>query len=136
MPTVEVGDSTYGALRIAANAAGVSVADVIDLALRALADTDPRPPSDPWAEVGIHAEYLGTRVEARFLPATRRVVITTGPLADTTYATPSAAAGAVVAHHGRRTDTRTNGWRFWRVTDTGAYIETVRANNAGRHRQT
>ncbi len=128
VPQIDVDDDTYGALRIAANAAGVSVGEVVARALAALGREAPPPtPADPWVDVPIYTEYLGQRVEAVFLPATRRVLITSGPLAGKEFATPSAAAGAVVASRNPRVNPRSNGWRFWHVTATGDYIDTVRS---------
>lgn len=75
----------------------------------------------------MYGTYRGRRTEARFLPATRRVAIVSGPLAGTEYDTPSAAAGAVVAHANPRRATRVNGWAFWRVAATRARLDTVRA---------
>jgi hypothetical protein len=128
VPQIDVDDDTYGALRIAANAAGVSVGEVVARALAALGrETPPPTPTDPWAEVPIYAEYLGARVEAKLLPATRRVLITSGSLAGKEFATPSAAAGAVVAERNPHVNPRSNGWRFWHVAETGDYIDTVRS---------
>ena len=127
MPQIDVDEPTYDALRIAANAAGVSMSEIVVRALAALAHEAPRPVADPWDEVPIFTNYAGRRVDARFLPATRRVVITSGPLAGRDFASPSAAAGAVIAATRPGTDTRANGWRFWHVASSGDYLDGLRS---------
>ena len=127
MPDITVDDATYDALRLAANAAGVPVGEVVRRALAALAAAAPRAERDPWQEVEVYAEYRGRRVEGRFVPATARLAVTTGELAGQVFASPSAAAGAVLAALNPARDARTNGWRFWHVTSTGDHLDTLRA---------
>ena len=132
MPNVEVDGPTYERLRLAANVAHLHPGEVVARALDVLAAVCEPRVLDRWADVAVHTTYKGRRVEGRFLPATRRLVITTGPLAGTSYGTPSAAAGAGIASHGSRADPRANGWRFWHVTGTGEFLDTVRITDAGR----
>lgn len=131
MRQVDVDEQTYQVIRLAARIAGISEAEIVARAVRALPEGPPLAPVpafDPWVEIPIYAVYQGERVDARFLPATRRVAVTSGPLAGRDFPTPSAAAGAIVAasNPGRR-DTRTNGWRFWRVVETNGYLDSVKS---------
>jgi hypothetical protein len=132
VPHVDVDEETYEVIRLAALVAGVPEAEVVARAVRALPRSAPGAvpavPPDPWSDVAIYSVYRGRRVDARFLPATRRVTVTSGPLAGNHYPTPSAAAGAVVALMNPGRETRANGWRFWRVVATNAHLDTVRSS--------
>jgi hypothetical protein len=127
---IEVDEQTYEVIRLAALVAGISEADVVARAVRALPSGRgdvPAVPPDPWVDVDIYAVYQGRRVEARFLPATRRVTLTSGPLAGRTFPTPSTAAAAVVAEVNPDRGSPTNGWRFWRVVATNAHLDSIRS---------
>ena len=127
MPEITVDAPTYEALRLAANVAGVPIGEIVRRGLAALAAANPPAEPDPWDEVPVVAEYLGRRFEGRFVPATSRLVITTGELAGRAFHSPSAAAGAVVAAVNPARDARTNGWRFWHVAETGDHLDVLRA---------
>lgn len=117
-------------IRFVARAAGVEEAVVVGRALRALltappADpTEAADPADPASEVPIEAVYRRHLTTATYIPATGRVRITSGPLKDTAYRSPSGAATAVMqAANPDRTGSRVSGRRFWRVTATGERVE-------------
>lgn len=89
---------------------------------------DPAPAADPWKPVPIHGVYGEHVVRAEFTPATRRIRITSGPLAGSVYTSPSGAARAVVlAFNPERVSTQTNGWLFWRISATTAPLDAYRA---------
>lgn len=127
MPEIPVDVRTYDALRLAANAAGVPIEEIVRRAVAALMAATPPAEPDPWDEVAVYAEYRGRRFEGRFVPATSRLAVTTGELAGQVYDSPSAAAGAVVALVNPARDARTNGWRFWHVASTGDHLDALRA---------
>ncbi|HEX8001785.1 MAG TPA: hypothetical protein VF519_03730 [Mycobacteriales bacterium] len=107
----------------------VSEAEVVARAVQAYAREHPpaeRPGLDPWEPVAVYAQYAEHRVEGLYLPATRRLTVTSGPVAGTRYKTPSGAARAVVAAFNPSRASTTNGWRFWRVVDTDERLEVLR----------
>src|SRR5687767_3429214 len=79
---------------------------------------------EPWTPIEVYGEYNGERVEGKYLPATKRLTVTTGTLAGQSFKSPSGAARAVVAVlNPERTATQTNGWRFWHDAETLQRIE-------------
>jgi hypothetical protein len=124
---VAIDDETYQYVAFAARATGMTEAEVLARAVAALREAplaDAR--SDTWAERPIYGEYRGQRVTALFLPATRRVTVTSEPLAGSDFRSPSAAASAVVAalNDGREMH-RVNGMRFWRDVASGVRLEAL-----------
>ena len=131
MRQIDVDEQTFEVIRLAALVAGVSEAEVVARAVRAMPKGRgdvPTVPVDPWSDVEIYAVYQGRRVEAKFLPATRRVTMTSGPLAGRSFRTPSTAAAAVVADVNPDRGSPTNGWRFWRVVATNAHLDSIRSS--------
>lgn len=130
MPQFELDDETYARVRLAARVAGISPDEVVRRALDALiAEEDQAAPTarDPWEPIELYAEYEGRRIDAKYLPATRRLTITSEPLAGQTFKTPSGAARAVVAAlNPSRGATQTNGWHFWRVAATHDRLAALR----------
>jgi hypothetical protein len=128
MGRIDLDDETYALVRFAAQAFEVSESEVVARAVRRLS-SDPEPSaSDPWEPVDLYAEYEGHRVEATYLPATRRLTVTSPPVAGETFTTPSAAARAVVLGlNPDRSAAQTNGWRFWRVAATHQRLDVLRA---------
>jgi hypothetical protein len=128
--TIEIEDRTRDMVRFAARVAGLTDSDVVARAVEAYCgpgDAEPGSRRDPWTEVAVYARYQGTRVDGRFLPATRRLAVTTEPLAGSHFRSPSGAAAAVVqAVNPRRQTIHTNGWTFWRVVTTDAPLLTLR----------
>jgi hypothetical protein len=133
MPDVgllELDDHTHGLVRFAARLFGVSEAEVVARAMRQFSEQGAdavRPARDPWTPVDVYGEYDGTRVEGQYLPATRRLTVTSAPIAGSSFKSPSGAARAVVAAlNPARTATQTNGWRFWHLAETHERLEVLR----------
>ena len=123
---IEVDDETYTRIRLAAQVAGISAADVVRRAIAALL-ADPPPAVDRWQPVPIYGVYGGRRVEAVFIPATSRVVVTGEPLPNAKFKSPSGAAQAVVrALNPDRARVNVSGWQFWRLADSDARLEVFR----------
>jgi hypothetical protein len=127
VPTVEIDQVTDQFLEFAAKVAGISKGEVVT---QLVATSQPAPvaaPADPPAtSVPIHADYEGHRTHARFHPGPGRIEITDGPLAGTSYRTPSEAARAVVAHYKPDVSPHRNGWHFWIITKTGGPLQAIR----------
>lgn len=129
MATIELDDETYQLVLFAARLFGVSESEVVARAVRALSQPDAvtAPAPDLWVPVPLYGEYEGHRVEAEYVRATRRLTVTTPPLAGQTFSTPSAAATAVIgALKPARASAQTNGWKFWRIAATHQRLETLR----------
>lgn len=133
MGRIELDAETHARIRFAARLLGVSESEVIARAVAGISDENgpaaavPSPARDPWAPVPIYAEYEGRRIDAEYVAATRRLIVTSAPLTGQTFKTPSAAARAVVAAlNPARVATHTNGWRFWRVAETHARLDSLR----------
>lgn len=77
-------------------------------------------------EVPIYAIYQGSKTEGMFEPDTRRLRITTGPLAGQTWKSPSGAAVAVVRRANPTIRAERNGWGFWIVAATGEALVSLR----------
>lgn len=130
VPPIDVDARTYAHVRFAARMAGVSEATIVARAVAVFVD-EGRADRDPWEPVQIFGEYADAQVDGLYVPATRRVTITSEPLAGERFRSPSGAARAVVLaiNPGRRA-TQTNGWRFWRIAATGDRLDVLRE----RHR--
>lgn len=131
MGTVELDESTHALVRFASRMFGVTEAEVVGRAVQAYSrDRSPveRPEQrDPWRPVPVYGAYEGRRVEGLYLPATRRLTVTSDPLPDSRFKSPSGAARAVVAAvNPDRTATQTNGWRWWRLVETDERLEVLR----------
>lgn len=130
MPVIDVDDETYERVRFAAGVLRVTEAEVIAMAIRAFGErpaATAEPAPDPWTPVAIYGRYEGQRVEAQYVAATRRVVVTSGSLAGTTFTSPSAAARAVIADlNPARASSPANGWVFWRVVATDDRLDSLR----------
>lgn len=126
--TIQIDRSTYALLKYGAEAAGISEDEFLRLALMTYQPMPPRDlPDDPWTPLTVHATYLKKRTDGQFVRATTRLTVTTGPLAGTTYGSPSAAAAAVIrAINPARTSGHNDGWRFWRVSGSGEPLDVVR----------
>ncbi len=129
MATIELDDETYRMVRFAARLLGVSESEVVARAVRAFSGDDDAGgvAADPWEPVPLYGEYEGQRVEAEYVRATRRLAVTSGPIAGQTFSTPSAAATAVIAAlKPGRSAAQTNGWKFWRIAATHQRLDTLR----------
>jgi negative regulator of replication initiation len=126
--SIELDDATFDYVAFAARAAGVNESEIVRRAVEALRRpaTPALPAFDPWQDRRIHASYRGQRVTAIFLPATKRVTVTSEPLAGNAFGSPSAAATAVVsAFNAGRPMNRVNGLRFWQDDATGARLDAL-----------
>lgn len=81
----------------------------------------------PYGFRAIYGRYLRVRIEADLEVATRVVVVRSGPLIGQRFASPSAAAAAVVESlNSDRVSPNTNGRIFWHDRETGRAIgETI-----------
>ncbi|MFI6758520.1 hypothetical protein ACIBF5_05160 [Micromonospora sp. NPDC050417] len=129
MPQIEIDDATDRLLEFAASIAGLSKGQVVARLVEqsqpaaalppAVADGEPNP-------VRVHADYAGHRTQALFIPGPNRIEITSGPLADRAFRTPSEAARAIVAHYNPGVSPHRNGWAFFLVSATGASLQSLR----------
>lgn len=130
MGSINLDEPTHALVRFAARLFSLSEAEVVGRAVREYArevEESPRPGSDRWMPVDIYGEYRGQRVEEQYLPATRRITITSEPLGGTAYQSPSGAArAAVAALNPKRGAPQANGWRFWHLGETGERLEVLR----------
>lgn len=97
--------------------------------------TQPAAPTPPNADttVPVYAIYQHHRIEGRFDTSTGAMTIPAGPGAGE-YRTASGAARAVVTALRPQVSPIRTGWTFWRLSENGAYLETIRA--AGPYRRT
>jgi len=127
MPEIDVTLTTYNKVQLAAQVAGITHGAVVDrLVDQAGVGSPTAPASDPDTAVLIYAIYRRKRVDAIFDPATKRVEITSGPLAGQAYGKPSPAAAAVVAALNPSVHPNRDGWTFWRLARTGDELKTLR----------
>ena len=77
--------------------------------------------------LAIHKIYKGHRLESSFNPSTHEVRLATTPWANKYFASPTAAAVAVVEHYSSdvRETNNTNGRKFWKVTSTGENLRSI-----------
>ncbi|HWG99096.1 MAG TPA: hypothetical protein VNV66_07170 [Pilimelia sp.] len=123
MPIVEVDAATDRYLAFAAQLAGVSKGAVIAQMIERMRAAEP---SERPTELMIYADYAGHRTHGVFVPGPGRVEITSGPLAGSSYKTPSEAARAVVAQYNPTVSPHRNGWTFWSLESSGQPLQTVR----------
>lgn len=129
MPKITVDAETYELLRVTAADAGLTIPELVRRLLsELLGDTPPEP--EPRDEVAVYAEYRGRRFEGTFTPATSELVVTSGELAGRAFATPSAAAGAVLRVVNPERTSRANGWLLWHVAATGEHLHVLRARDS------
>lgn len=130
MGSIELDEQTHSLVRFAARMFGVSEAEVISRAVRELAresTESARPARDPWTPVDVYGDYDGKHVEGQYLPATRRLTVTSEPIPGAKFKSPSGAARAVIAAlNPARSASQTNGWRFWHLADTDERLEVLR----------
>lgn len=127
MKIVEVTNEVAKDLELLAKAWATTNGDVI----RRLLQEYVRPATSPVTTtqasgIAIHSIYEGRRTEARYDLATRRVDITSGPLAGQSFKSPSGAAIAVVREHNPTVNPNRNGWSFWLITESGKLLQTLR----------
>jgi len=127
---IDLDERQHAHVRFAARVFGVTEGEVVARAVREYARATPppdRPGADPLQPVAVYGEYEKRRVEGEYLPATRRLTITSDPLAGREFKSPSGAArAAIAAINPARTSTQANGWRFWHLVATGERLEVLR----------
>jgi hypothetical protein len=129
MVAIEVSEGIAAAIRSDANALGISEGQVVARWLGMSMDVGgaTRAEAEPWTPLRLYAQYRGVSLDATYLPATRRVRVISGPAAGRWFKSPSGAARACVeAINPDRKAIQGNGWRFWRLSDTGERLEVVR----------
>lgn len=129
VPSIEVDEPTATLVRFAARVFGVKESEVVARAVRQFSEggEEARAGQDPWQPVEVYGEYEGRIVTGKYLPATRRLTVTSEPLEGSAYKSPSGAARAVVgALNPGRSATQTNGWRFWHLASTHERLEVLR----------
>ena len=127
MPTIDLHPRDFRRLALLGRAWNVDVSGAVSRLLdefEAGAPSATTPASEE--QVPVHAVYADQRVEGLFDRRTRRLRITSGPLADRTYRSPSGAAVAVVGMHNRSVSPNRNGWSFWLINETGELLQTLR----------
>lgn len=129
MKPIEVDDTTFRSLALAARARNVTIGEIVAWLVREVSLKIDDQPVSPHANDGVrvYVRYRGERVEGRFDPVKKRLTLTSGPLAGKSFNSPSAAAVAVVsALNQNRECPNTDGWRFWRIADTNEPIDVLR----------
>jgi len=123
--TITVTADVADVIRAAARVTGLTDSQIVVRAVRMLRDD--APDTDPRQPVDVHCTYGGQTITGTFIPATRRLTVTSGPSAGETFKSPSAAArAAIIGVNPARTSTQANGWRFWHVTATGDRLDRYR----------
>jgi hypothetical protein len=141
MPEITVDQMTYDKLRFSATLMNRTTGEVVRLLVERLdsntqappAATGPHPssPQEPTPEapskwLPVFRKYKGRRFEGEFNPSTMELKITSEPWSGDTFASPTAAAQAVVAHvPGPRETNNTNGRKFWRLESGGGDLRTI-----------
>ncbi|MCA2203997.1 MULTISPECIES: hypothetical protein [unclassified Streptomyces] len=132
-PTIEVDEQTYRSIEFAARMGGTTAGEVVARLVR----TASVPPSAPAAasnegaekerKVDVYADYEGHRTRGSYNRDTKRIDITSGPLAGQSFKTPTGAARAVVAHYKPDVNPNRNGWSFWLLDDgSGGALQSIR----------
>lgn len=136
--SIEIDEHTHLAIEFAA-AMGKTTPGEIVARLVAAAGM-PKPASTPTAAVtiSVFADYAGHRTHGQYDPVTTRIDITTGPLAGSSYKSPSAAAGAVIHHFNPAVNPSRSGPAMWRLADgthrsLGEAYPSARARRRNEH---
>ncbi|KZM71670.1 hypothetical protein IU500_17415 [Nocardia terpenica] len=126
MKNLRVNDPDYHATITLAEAWGIDPAEVYARALRGLLTTV-KPQAPLRERIRIHGTYKGTRTEGEYYPDDQSVKITSGELAGKVFTSPSQSASAVVAATSPDVTASRNGWtQFWKVTETGEHLDSLR----------
>lgn len=129
-PTIDVDQATFNAIDLAARLTSMSHSEVL---ARLVSQSQASPTTSDGASeddangVAIYADYVGRRTKATFNRLTHRIDIIDGPLAGTSYKSPSSAARAVVGHYKPGVSPHRNGWSFWMLDDgTARFVQSIR----------
>jgi hypothetical protein len=126
----ELDEDVRQQVRLLARAWSVRESEVIRRLLSAFVNQDPVTVAGVSAEpVAIYADYEGHHIEAEFHPATRRVIVTSGPLTGRFFKSPSGAAIAVVQALNPNVHPNRNGWSFWFIQENGRALQSIRSSS-------
>lgn len=135
MVFVEVDERVARTLEFAARMANITAGQVVARLIDEVSLPTPEPvagevsPAD--TRVAVHVNYDGFLTRARYDPATSRIDIIDGPLAGTSYKSPTGAARAVVGHYKPNVSPHRNGWSFWSLDDgSGRLLQAIRYRDA------
>ena len=124
MPEITVSADTDRHLSMLASWEGTSKGDVVARLLTKLFSNE----TEHTGDVAVHKVYERERIEGRYDPASSTLTITSPPWSGEVFSKPSSAAIAVVQHFKPDANPNRNGWDFWRVTETGAPLQSLRAH--------
>jgi hypothetical protein len=129
---IDLTEPVYADLRLLSHAWSVDENGAIERLIAGLR-SEPviAPPSSHATQiqpdwVGVYADYKGTRVDGEYHTQTESLRITAGLRNRQTFASPSAAAAAVVSELNPKVTPNRNGWGFWNVAATGETLQQLR----------
>ncbi|MGQ4724899.1 hypothetical protein [Streptomyces tunisiensis] len=132
-PTIEVDAQTYRYIEFAARMGNTTAGEVVARLVRTASVPSSVPADangqDAKAErkVDVYADYEGHRTRGSYDRDTKRIDITSGPLAGQSFKTPTGAARAVVTHYKPGVNPNRNGWSFWLLDDgSGEFVQSIR----------
>lgn len=124
MPRIDVSPETDQQLSLLASWEGTSKGEVVARLLAKLSSAE----TEPDNVVAVHKIYEKERIEGFYDPASSTLTITSPPWSGEVFSKPSSAAIAVVQHFKPDTNPNRNGWDFWRVTESGATLQSLRTH--------
>lgn len=131
MKSIELTDRDHERLMLLAKAWQISAGEVV----RRLLEDFVKPDQEATTRDGmtgseeavpIYANYGGHRIDAVYYPATTRVEVTSGVLANRSYKSPSGAAIGVVQAYNPNVHPNRNGWSFWFIAENDQALQTIR----------
>ncbi|ROP51690.1 hypothetical protein [Streptomyces sp. PanSC9] len=131
-PTIEVDAQTYRSIEFAARMGNTTAAEVVARLVRTASVPSSAPAAtskeaETGRKVGVYVDYEGHRTRGNYDRDTKRIDITSGPLAGQSFKTPTGAARAVVAHYKPDVNPNRNGWSFWVLDDgSGEFLQSIR----------
>ncbi|HEY0165968.1 MAG TPA: hypothetical protein VGB75_02905 [Jatrophihabitans sp.] len=126
---VQVDDQTYRSLEFAARIGNISTGAVVAKLVAAASLPEPAKAAADvsGASVPVFVTYEGHRTDAAYDRQTKRIDVTSGPLAGRSFKTPTGAARAIVGHYKPSISPNRNGWSFWTINDgTGRLLQEIR----------
>lgn len=129
MPHVEIDPETATRLEFAARIAGVTPGQVVARLVEQASIAQPSGQETQGGDgrVAVHAVYEGFRTNALFDAETHRVEIVSGPLAGSSYKSPTGAARSIVSHRNPEVSPHRNGWSFFVLSDgSGKPLQSIR----------
>lgn len=124
MPRIDVSPETDQQLSLLASWEGTSKGEVVARLLAKLSSAE----TEPGNAVAVHKIYEKERIEGFYDPTSSTLTIASPPWSGEVFSKPSSAAIAVVQHFKPDTNPNRNGWDFWRVTETGATLQSLRTH--------